>query len=465
MNKFNLVNMITWNKAKRRGSMFQQQFQAKSETRAFHGPHLTETQWRNIFKGELNGVNPLRSTKEAVDEQQRETPWALQTYLPTERRLDTAIFRSFFASSTRQAHQLIVKGKVKVNGIKIRSPGYELKPGDLFSVDPEAVLYAMGRKKPSIQESVDLTNRQIVKYNNYVKRAKKHPLKYFRLKQHQRSKHKVFNALYIRKQKKKIEEHNKQIGEEMRKELDSVTPGSVFKTIVKNEPFFDKYGTLPLTKNSQLLNKALSVFALATGKRGDSKATNGATKEQIKNFKQEAPSDKVNELHTQYYGKDIKNPPGNKGDVKKLVQELIKIKQEQVRVDYTSKLKDSKSPHAKYNKNWTKALPSEPLEKIDPEQAKEDPSQVKVPLPFSNGKLYGLADSSKQYFTPWNPRAFISPFAVLPHHIEISFKTCHAVYLRDPVARPGHSEIISPFNLDMHERAYMFYIRKRRKNL
>ena len=40
-------------------------------------------------------------------------------YAPVERRLDTAIFRALFASSTRQARQFVVHGYVKVNGKKV----------------------------------------------------------------------------------------------------------------------------------------------------------------------------------------------------------------------------------------------------------------------------------------------------------------------------------------------------------
>lgn len=50
------------------------------------------------------------------------TPYMQMTYYPTERRLDTAIFRSLFASSVRQARQFVVHGLVKVNGKKVRLP-------------------------------------------------------------------------------------------------------------------------------------------------------------------------------------------------------------------------------------------------------------------------------------------------------------------------------------------------------
>jgi ribosomal protein S4 len=44
------------------------------------------------------------------------------TYFPTERRLDTAVWRALFASSARQARQFVVHGFVKVNGKKVLVP-------------------------------------------------------------------------------------------------------------------------------------------------------------------------------------------------------------------------------------------------------------------------------------------------------------------------------------------------------
>ena len=47
------------------------------------------------------------------------TPYLNMTYAPAERRLDTAIFRALFASSTRQARQFVIHGYVRVNGKKV----------------------------------------------------------------------------------------------------------------------------------------------------------------------------------------------------------------------------------------------------------------------------------------------------------------------------------------------------------
>lgn len=50
------------------------------------------------------------------------TPYMNMVYAPTERRLDTAIFRALFASSTRQARQFVVHGYVRVNGKEVGLP-------------------------------------------------------------------------------------------------------------------------------------------------------------------------------------------------------------------------------------------------------------------------------------------------------------------------------------------------------
>ncbi|CAE6492995.1 unnamed protein product [Rhizoctonia solani] len=56
-----------------------------------------------------------------------------------ERRLDVFIFRCCFATSAWQARQLVVHGKVKLNGKKQMNPNVLLNPGDLVSVDPSAI--------------------------------------------------------------------------------------------------------------------------------------------------------------------------------------------------------------------------------------------------------------------------------------------------------------------------------------
>ena len=72
-----------------------------------------------------------------------------------------------------------------------------------------------------------------------------------------------------------------------------------------------------------------------------------------------------------------------------------------------------------------------------------------------------LKDASKPYATPWRPREFMSAFAFIPRYLEVNHNICAAVYLRHPVARPGISEVPSPFSESVGTLAYTWYLRRR----
>ena len=151
-------------------TFFQQKWDAKSRSRAYHGDHIPEKKWVRLFSRHLQSVvnmppsylgandgseqaagrgsglttnqvtaekfwtlpptsskvrfthNRARSSppknsllaKPLVDI----TPYMQMTFAPLERRLDTAVFRALFASSVRQARQFVIHGAVKVNGKK-----------------------------------------------------------------------------------------------------------------------------------------------------------------------------------------------------------------------------------------------------------------------------------------------------------------------------------------------------------
>lgn len=43
---------------------------------------------------------------------------------------------------------------------------------------------------------------------------------------------------------------------------------------------------------------------------------------------------------------------------------------------------------------------------------------------------------------------YATPFIFIPAYLEVSFPTCSTVYLRHPTARPGYSEIPTPYDAD-----------------
>ncbi|CAG8500736.1 3627_t:CDS:2 [Gigaspora margarita] len=119
-------------------SLFQQNWQAKRETRGYHGVQLTERQFKRIFEPRLPTTN-IRLDNKGTTESKHPHIAAL-TYANLERRLDFIIFRSCFANSIWAARQLVVHGKVTVNGNKICAPSHLAFDGDVITVNPSSII-------------------------------------------------------------------------------------------------------------------------------------------------------------------------------------------------------------------------------------------------------------------------------------------------------------------------------------
>lgn len=65
--------------------------------------------------------------------------------------------------------------------------------------------------------------------------------------------------------------------------------------------------------------------------------------------------------------------------------------------------------------------------------------------------------------TPFYLPQYASPWLHIPAYIEVSFKTCSAVYVRHPTARPGYSEIPTPYDADgaLMRFAWEWYMQRR----
>ncbi|KAL8827995.1 MAG: hypothetical protein Q9170_006791 [Blastenia crenularia] len=181
-NKYNLYNFsraeapVIGNR-----TFFQQKWTAKAVSRAYHGDTVKEKHWQRMFRRRLRAVVPMDPSYLARSDGYEhgegrgsglephpdkhvkpfpKTPYMNMTYAPLERRLDTAIFRAMFASSTRQARQFVVHGDVRVNGKKMIYPGYQLNPGDMFQVEPERVMFATGAPKDARERRAGRKARQ-----------------------------------------------------------------------------------------------------------------------------------------------------------------------------------------------------------------------------------------------------------------------------------------------------------------
>jgi len=100
------------------------------------------------------------------------------------------------------------------------------------------------------------------------------------------------------------------------------------------------------------------------------------------------------------------------------------------------------------------------------ESSGEDVSLVASAFEFVEEKAlekstYLGQDPTKPYATPWRPRPYMSAFAFIPRYLEVNQNICAAVYLRHPVARPGMSEVPSPFPQDTNQLAFNWYLKRR----
>ncbi len=92
------------------------QLREKQKAKRFYG--LMEAQFRNYFdkaskKAELTGENLL---------------------IMLETRLDNVVFRMGFASSRKEARQLVTHNHFTVNGKKVNIPSYQVSAGDVIKV-------------------------------------------------------------------------------------------------------------------------------------------------------------------------------------------------------------------------------------------------------------------------------------------------------------------------------------------
>ena len=109
-------------------------------TRDYHGDVVQEKRWQRMFRGNVRSVVPmnhvylanndgseqaagrgsgLQKPPDQAKQSVLKTPHLSMVYAPLENRLDTAIFRALFASSLKQARQMVIHGAVTVNGKKV----------------------------------------------------------------------------------------------------------------------------------------------------------------------------------------------------------------------------------------------------------------------------------------------------------------------------------------------------------
>jgi len=480
-------------------TFFQQKWDAKSRSRAYHGDHIPEKKWVRLFSRHLQSVvdmppsylgandgseqaagrgsglttnqvtaekfwtQPSASSKTRFTHNRARTsppknallakplagitPYMQMTFAPLERRLDTAVFRALFASSVRQARQFVIHGAVKVNGKKMVHPSYQLNPGDMFQVDIEKVLYGTGEQKvPGLQEKV---------MNKIEAARKKEALAEKKLRE-------------AGKQTEATEgENGTAASEEAATEAKAEGEAEAEAEVIAEE------GT-PLTEEQEWNLKSQTLQAMLVRVKmllRDKKKTgelSAKDKAKLRVFRSSAkrflahpddseldPNELMNELRLQMKGLDIQG---------KSFESQGGADGAEAAAEGDAETKEAKPTHNR-KKMIDKALEMEGLN----EEQKKKAIEVIGYEDMTRDEMRSLAqllrreaenpvDESKPYATPWRPRPFMSAFAFIPRYLEVNPNICAAVYLRHPVARKGLAEVPTPFPYFTNQLAHNWYL-------
>lgn len=502
-NKYNFYNLtrIQLRSGRFSRTFYQQKWTAKSNTRAYHGPHIRERDWARMFDRRLQGTVeldprylaqydgteqsagrgsgkigvssdetalPPSAARFATHERarlddamwtsaeggkerrmdkgmllsepvRRITPYMQMTFAPMERRLDVAIFRAMFASSTLQARQFCVHGAVTVNGKRMRYPAYQLNPGDMFQVEVDRVLFATGKPK---------NPRETARVNKMLAEQEERAA----------AREAASAALRLAKQNEiaaKLGEAPVVDGssEAVAAETEAAAPSE--DAAAASESALGEDGE-PMTEEEQQAAhkrelKRLVLNAKEILKEKDS--MNARQKQRLRLFLAEA---KRNIALAGGRSKDEDGKAVDNSDSRRTVMSHLGNILKGMSLDGSGKPtteEPSETPDAEAGKS--------PSAKLAEERAALSPAEQEALAELLRQDAENPVDESKPYLTPWEPRDYLAPFAFIPRYLEVNHHICAAVYLRHPVARRGQTEIPTPFSYDQYQLAHNWYLRRR----
>ncbi|KAK7956020.1 mitochondrial 37S ribosomal protein uS4m [Apiospora aurea] len=409
-------------------TFFQQKWRAKGLLRAYHGEHIKERDWERMFSRRLLSVanmNPQYmaqndgsemaagrgSGRDIVSKWKDDrvdpkpiTPYMNMAFAPMERRLDIAVFRAMFASSARQARHFVVHGKVKVNGKVMHFPAYKLNPGDMFQVDPDAVMFATGqpKKKGGSNARQAVTNPQA---NAEAEPAAE-------------------------------EAEGAEAEAEAAKAAEaSEVPEQDPETTDKPEA--PKADMKPTRQAIQKLTKqAKSILAR-------DRDVSTSQKQNLRSFLKRAKP------LLSKAGRPTATPTDILDELNSMVKEL--------------NLSDAPAEAAATEAPSTPEQAVAAAARQEPPRSIEDlnADELKALQRLIKEEEENPADPTKPYHTPWKPRDYMSPFAFIPRYLEVNQNVCSAVYLRHPVARVNSAEVPTPFGYQVNQLAFNWYLRRR----
>lgn len=348
------------------------------------------------------------------DKRGQKTPYMHMTFHPLERRLDTAIFRALFASSTKQARQFVVHGGVRVNGQKMIHPGYQLNPGDMFQVDPEKVLYATGARKVKKGSAVSRQDLQDVR-------------------------EKRRNAKAAHGSERDEEAEDGAVGMAT---LETDEEREALEVDLENESDPKKALRALVVRANRILDSKRELSGKRRQELREYSRTVRKTLSKLRGIEEDKVEDTIEGLETG------------------LAEILTKIPQDDLPKNEAAAA--TVAAQASSDTEAATTTSSNPQmqdpNRVDNVRVKADAERLHAALERARENPI---DVTKPYATPWKPREFMSAFAFIPRYLEVNQNICSAVYLRHPVARPGLAEVPTPFAAETMGLAFNWYLRRR----
>ncbi|EJD48052.1 alpha-L RNA-binding motif-containing protein [Auricularia subglabra TFB-10046 SS5] len=147
-------------------TLFQQRWLSKKLLRAYHGDYINEKIFKRWYLPSIlpdvrdrikdSTANTLAFANRQADlekieklqrdiDKQAHAPVGSLMWSEVERRMDTVIFRACLTHSVYHAREMVIHGHVKLNGKVHINPNTRLAPGDMVTVNPDAIQMLNGK--------------------------------------------------------------------------------------------------------------------------------------------------------------------------------------------------------------------------------------------------------------------------------------------------------------------------------
>ena len=294
--------------------------------------------------------------------------------------------------------------------MQMRYPGYLLNPGDMFQVDPERVMFATGAPKSKAERREGRIARQKTETPEEGEES-------------------------VAEEEKEGKEKQKPKAEAQPEDTRETLKGLMAqaKTIMSKEK-----SDLPAKKKQELRGFQKAIKRVLS-RSESSTILNDNLESQFSELMTLLKATRLEKKDSK--GKNTESQPA---------------------AESSDPVAETEAPDSRPGQALTEAFQKateNPAEEVDTSELTENEFDTlkRALIQMRDNPI----DSTKPYATPWRPRDYMSVFAFIPRYLEVNQNICAAVYLRHPVARPGFSEVPSPFSESINTGAFAWYLRRR----